>query len=193
MAKMGMSGDREYTLEAVRRREPAAVAALVAEHQRRLRGFVAFLCGRDLQAVDDLAQEVFLRALRILDRVTGLDHFDRFLREIARNVVREFRRREGARPEAEERLIESFAAAHEEDPAPESPRLSRLRNCLRKLPERSARILALRYGEERAAEEIGSEIGLKAGAVRVLLLRIRENLLKCIASGTALDAAETGS
>jgi RNA polymerase sigma-70 factor, ECF subfamily len=180
-----------YTLEAIRRRDPAAVTALVADHQRRLRGFVAFLCSQDLQAVDDLAQEVFLRALRILDRVTDLEHFDRFLREIARNVVREHRRRKSARPEADERLIEAFAATHEGDPAPESKMLARLRNCLRKLPERSARILTLRYGEERAAEDIGSEIGLKAGAVRVLLLRIRENLLKCVSSGP--DAMEAGS
>jgi RNA polymerase sigma-70 factor (ECF subfamily) len=188
-----MTEEAGYTLEAVRRRDPAAVTALVAEHQRRLRGFVAFLCGRDLQAIDDLAQEVFLRALKILERVTDLEHFDRFLREIARNVIREYRRREGARPEADERLIDAFAAAYETDPAPETHLLARLRHCLRKLPERSARILALRYNEERAAEEIGSEIGLKAGAVRVLLLRIRENLLKCISSASGLDAVETNS
>lgn len=180
-----------YTLEAIRRRDPSAVTALVAEHQRRLRGFVAFLSSQDLQAVDDLAQEVFLRALKVLDRVTDLEHFDRFLREIARNVVREHRRREGARHGVDDHLMESFAASYEGDLAPDSNLLDRLRNCLRKLPERSTRILALRYSEERAAEEIGSEIGLKAGAVRVLLLRIRENLLKCVSSG--LDAAEAGS
>jgi len=185
-----MTENVAYTLEAVRRRDPAAVAALVSEHHRRLRGFVAFLCSRDLQAVDDLAQEVFLRALRILDRVTDLEHFDRFLRQIARNVVHEHRRRAGAGAEADDRLIETFAAAYEGEPS-ESHLLRRLRVCLRKLPERSARILTLRYNEERAAEEIGSEIGLTAGAVRVLLLRIRENLLKCISSGA--EAVEAGS
>jgi RNA polymerase sigma-70 factor (ECF subfamily) len=182
----------EFDLEAIRRREPSAVAALVSAHQRRLRGFVAVLCSHDLQAVDDLAQEVFLRALRRLDRVTDLENVDRFLREIARNVVREHRRQRGRHPEAYEGLIETLASTHGQDSVPASDLTSALRRCLQKLPGRSLRILEMRYSDERPAEDIGSKIGLKPGAVRVLLLRIRENLLKCIQSRSGLEAAEAG-
>jgi RNA polymerase sigma-70 factor (ECF subfamily) len=188
-----MAENTEFTLNAIRRREPSAVAALVQAHQRRLRGFVAVLCSHDLQAVDDVAQEVFLRALRLLDRVTDLENIDRFLREIARNVIREHRRQRGRHPEAYEGLIESLAATHEQEPEPVSDLTSALRRCLQKLPGRSVRILEMRYAGERPAEDIGSEIGLKAGAVRVLLLRIRENLLKCIRSGSEFEVVEAGS
>lgn len=59
------------TLEMIRRRDLAAIAALVRAHHHQLRGYVAAICA-DVGVVDDVAQEVFVRALERLDSVADL-------------------------------------------------------------------------------------------------------------------------
>lgn len=163
-------------LEALRRRDPEVVAELVRAHHRALRGYVAALSA-DLEAVDDLSQEVFLRALQRLDRVRDLEEFGLFLRGIARNVIREHARRRGR---SFQRFHEVLDRACPEEPAKDPALGSALRRCMEKLPDRSRRLLELRYVDEKPSEEIGREVELPAGTVRVLLLRIREALQKCL-------------
>jgi len=172
------------TLEAVRARRPEALATLVGLHQRRLRGFVAVLWP-DLGAVDDLAQEVFLRALRLVDRIEDLENFDRFLRGIARNVVREHARKHSARFQSFERYADRVAADAEPAPPDDDEKSRTLATCLEKLPARSRDLLDLRYRRDKNSSEIARDWGMKAGAVRALLLRVREALLKCVQSGTS--------
>jgi len=178
------------TPEAVRRRDPQAIAALVRPHHRALRGYVAALSA-DLAAVDDLTQEVFVRALERLDRVDALEDFAAFLRGIARNVVREHSRRRARRAARYEQFVEEALAGTE--PPPGDPGLSQaLRRCVDALPSRSRRLLDLRYVEERRAEDIGREMGMAAGAVRVVLLRIRDALLKCLRSRRGVSPQGAG-
>src|SRR5262245_56167861 len=87
-----MNGRSTVTLEQIRERNPEAIAELVRRHHRQLRGYVAAI-SVDPGAVDDLSQEVFVRALQRLDRVADLEDFGQFLRGIARNVLREHSRR----------------------------------------------------------------------------------------------------
>ncbi len=77
---------------------------LVESYQRMLRGFVATLCA-DLSVSDDLAQEVFLRGLRLLDRVEDASTLPAFLRGIARNVVREHFKKSQRRRKNSERYL----------------------------------------------------------------------------------------
>jgi len=176
----------DVSLDALRRRAPDAVTALVRLHHRALRGFVAMLCP-DLDAVDDLAQEVFLRALQRLDRLHDLEGFDRYLRGIARNVVREHVRGRFRSYERYAAFVERVSGS--EPTAAEDPgAIDALRRCVEKLPPRSRRLLDLRYAEERDAEDIGRDLDLAAGHVRVLLLRIRETLFKCLRGGAAAEA-----
>ncbi len=185
-----MTNEPKVTLERIRNRDPEAIGALVKAHHRRLRGYVAAL-SMDLDAVDDLAQEAFLRTLERLDRVEDLEDFGRFLRGVARNVVREHARRLAYHHERYEHAIEESWAAPQERDAEDPGPMRSLRRCLESLPQRSRRMLDLRYAEERTAEEIGREMGMAAGHVRVLLLRIREALLKCMksAGGNAVQEA----
>ncbi len=167
------------TLSAVRRGDPEALGALVSAHHRRLRGFVAVL-GVPPDSVDDVSQEVFLRGFRLLDRVDDLRQFDRFLRGIARNVVKEhFRARLPAHRSFEE-LVDRLSAREPADRSDGSEVMEALRRCLERLTPRSRRMLDLRYAEEKSPDEIASELGLKGGSVRVLLVRIREALVKCM-------------
>jgi RNA polymerase sigma-70 factor (ECF subfamily) len=181
-----MDPNPRETLQAVRNRDPETITLLVREHHRRLRGYVAALSA-DLEHVDDLAQEVFLRALERLDRVQDLEDFGGFLRGIARNVVREHGRRRGRDSQRFVEFIDQLHAAPEDAVEQAPGDVAALRRCLESLAPRSRRVLDLRYAEERRADEIGREMRMNPGAVRVLLLRIRETLLKCMRAA-ALEA-----
>jgi RNA polymerase sigma-70 factor (ECF subfamily) len=171
------------TLARICRRDPRAVADLVHEHHLPLRGYVAALCA-DVYAIDDLAQEVFVRALQKLDNVADLRDFGRFLRGVARNVVREHVRSTARYKERYiafvEELHQSSETQAEASWAAEPEVLSGLDRCVKKLPVRSQEFIRLRYAEEKQADEIGRAFGLSGGAVRIALLRIREAILHCL-------------
>jgi RNA polymerase sigma-70 factor (ECF subfamily) len=187
-----MSEISDVVFDAARSGDRDAIAALVRDWHRPIRAFVgALLLGS--QDVDDVAQEVFLRALERLDRVTDADAFGPFLRGIARNVVRE-RRRKYAR---EGRAFASFvneccqtdAAGEKASWLADPELLAALRFCLDGLPDRSREMLALRYTEELTSDQIGQQVGLNATAVRTAMRRARVTLLQCIQSnyGPALE------
>jgi RNA polymerase sigma-70 factor (ECF subfamily) len=180
----------DATLDACRRREREALAELVRRHQRQLRAYVAAICA-DLGAVDDLAQEVFLRAFQAIERLTDVEVFGAFLRGIARNTVKEHYRRDFCRAQ---RYVEFVDAAMEigsrgDDDSSwidDGRLLDKLRNCLSRLPQRSRRLLDLRYQQEKRSTEIGDELEMNGPAVRAALRRIRRALLKCIQSAHPL-------
>lgn len=77
-------------------RTQEAFRAFVREHQAALRGFVR-MRGVHNDSVDDLAQETFLIAYRELDRFDQDRDFGKWLRGIARNLVRNELRRNARR------------------------------------------------------------------------------------------------
>ncbi|MEE2934490.1 MAG: sigma factor-like helix-turn-helix DNA-binding protein [Planctomycetota bacterium] len=56
------------------------------------------------------------------------------------------------------------------------------------LPERSRRLLDMRYLDEMAASGIASKIGSTIGSVRVLLTRVRGAVAECIQRRLAAEA-----
>jgi RNA polymerase sigma-70 factor, ECF subfamily len=190
-----MSKNLDVTLEKIRQRDDAAISQLVSTHHQNLRGFVAALYA-DIDAVDDIAQEVFLRAIQRLDRVENLEDFPRFLRGIARNVVREQVRKQAQLNERYVEFVDQVFAEEEtehSDSPFRDPGLSEaLRGCLGKLAPKARQMLVLRYREELHANEIGAELGMKGGAVRTSLLRVRESLLKCLRGSAPRELKEAG-
>ena len=69
------------------KQDEARFAALVEEHQASLRAFVRTL-GVDTDWVDDLAQDAFVVAYRELETFDEDRDFGKWLRGIARNLVR---------------------------------------------------------------------------------------------------------
>lgn len=74
-------------------RDQAAFAELVLQHQRLVRAWLARLCGRDPQLLEDLTQETFLRAFRNLASFKGEAKFSTWLYRIALNQVKDYWRR----------------------------------------------------------------------------------------------------
>lgn len=146
-------------------------------HERMVRTYLAALTG-DQDAVDDLSQEVFLRALQRLHLLVIQDDPGRVLRGIARRVAHEFfrsRRRSRRYIDATLDLLAAddncLAEAMQHREA-----IDLLRSAIEDLPIISRRMLELRYHDGRTAQHIAEQLGLRPVAVRVTLLRIRERL-----------------
>ena len=71
-----------------------------------------------------------------------------------------------------------------------SSRQAALESCIEKLPQKSRRLLELRYVEEGSIESVADAIHSTAGAVRVMLFRVRNALANCIRAGMAGEVRE---
>jgi RNA polymerase sigma-70 factor (ECF subfamily) len=175
----------QTVLEAARSGDRNAIATLVRTSHRPLRALVASLL-LDSHDVDDVAQDVFLWALERLDKVDDVQALAAFLRGIARNVVRERRRKFAREESAFARLVfdrHVAAATTESEAALSDPEtLKALQACLERLPDRSREMLELRYSEELNSEQIGGQLSLNGTAVRAALRRARVTLLDCLRS-----------
>jgi RNA polymerase sigma-70 factor, ECF subfamily len=190
-----MSDSLKITLERIREGDETAIGELVATHHLNLRGYIAAVSAT-VDSVDDLAQETFLRALQRLDRVETLEDFPRFLRGIARNVIRE-QSRKHASIQAYVCFVDELFEAEEKEVGCDSPFrdpgvLGALRSCVGRLSPKARQMLTFRYQDELRCDEIAQSLGMNAGAVRVSLLRVRETLLKCLRSTVGRQLSEAG-
>ncbi len=172
-----------WTDAAISGDDPVTDAAQLAtpEHQRMVRAYVAAL-SRDAGAVDDLAQEVFVRAIERIDRLHSQRDIGGFLRGIARHVVQEHfraRRRDGRYEE-----LTAQAVAGEADPIAQRchdrAMMALLARAIEALPLVSRRMLEMRYHDGLNAAQIAAALNISHAAVRVSLLRIRERLRRAL-------------
>jgi RNA polymerase sigma-70 factor (ECF subfamily) len=156
-------------------------ADLVKDYQASLRAFVRSL-GVDPGWVDDLAQDTFVVAYREMDSYNPDRDFGKWLRGIARNLVRNELRKQGRhRRILHESLSQHLLnlAGNEEDQV-DVTQLSALRDCVEQLPNRSRELIRSRYFEGWDATILADKFEMKAATVRQTLLRIRRQLYQCI-------------
>ena len=158
-------------------------AAMVAEQHVQLRAFIRSL-GVDSEWVDDLAQEVFLTALREHDSFDRLRDVGKWLRGIARNLVRNEVRKDARRQrilhEALTEILVESAEADQDSLDWRQSRMPALRDCVEQLPPRSRQMVAERYGGGWKAGDLADHLGMSAAAIRQALVRIRQQLKRCI-------------
>ncbi len=70
----------------------------------------------------------------------------------------------------------------------EEARQAALERCLDKLPQKSRQLLELRYEEGASIASVAAAVESTAGAVRVMLFRIRNLLAECVQSSLAREA-----
>jgi RNA polymerase sigma-70 factor (ECF subfamily) len=129
--------------------------------------------------VEDLVQDVFLRALPRLCDLRDVSRFGAWLAAIARNIATDYYRRSQTQSEA----------AHDpSDPDEQPAKVSAsgtsdaagVLECVRSLPEAYRETLILRLVEGMTGPEIAARTGLSPGSVRVNLHRgmnrLREKL-----------------
>ncbi|HZE98359.1 MAG TPA: sigma-70 family RNA polymerase sigma factor [Planctomycetota bacterium] len=165
----------------------ALLDGLVRAHQARLRAYLFSRTG-DIDAADDLAQEVFLVVFRLIDQYDAARPAWPWLMGIARNELREHWRgvaRDKVTDAIEALAAEQMLARDETEKPSDRLPMDALATCLSKLPEHSRELVRMIYTERINCAEAAKRLQQKAGAVRVTIHRIRRALAACVQSRMA--------
>lgn len=176
-------------MEALRRKDAAAIRTVVDAHARRLYGASRGL-GLSESDAQDLVQEVFVTFLTTLDRFEGRSRIGTWLFGILQHKAQEHWRARGreeltADDDAFEQRFDRYGAWREPPPAVDRLLESRqaevsLRRCLDRLPPQQREVFHFRLVEEWGAAETAAAIGCTVNHVGVLLHRARLRLRQCL-------------
>jgi RNA polymerase sigma-70 factor (ECF subfamily) len=144
------------------------VAALYETQFERVARYIAVRIGNVSEA-EDLASEVFVRALRALDsyKDTGAP-MEAWLFRIAHNIVVDHYRKQSRRPVSVP-LDEALSLGRSHNLSQRLERheeIQQLNRAMEQLSEAQRQVLALRFGGEMTSEQVGQVLGKKPGAVR---------------------------
>jgi len=170
---------------AVAARRPGSSEAAESELYRRFAPRVRLYGRRHLRdedAAGDLVQQVMLLTIEKLrgGSVRDVDQIASFVLGVSRTKVKDLKRLEWRR----EKLREVFIVPEVvEAPVDEATLdVDRLEACLARLAERERVVVLLTFYAERTASEVGRELGVKEGHVRVIRHRAVERLRTCMTS-----------
>ena len=178
------TGDSSLVL-AARKGDRAAFGGLYARYARMVHGIL--LARVPANDVDDLVQDVFLRALPRLCDLRDATRFGPWLAAITRNRANDYYRQMRAVAAVTESLPEDEAELPASNTAPDSEAVMILA-FVRSLPDAYRETLILRLVEGMTGPEIAARTGLTPGSVRVNLHRgmqqLREKLSQASLGGT---------
>jgi RNA polymerase sigma-70 factor (ECF subfamily) len=169
-------------------REGDALAweALVRQFQGRVYGLAFFYLG-EAEEARDLAQDVFVRLYRNLDRCTDDDTFVPWLIQITRNAAVDRLRRLMARPHRRGISLEAARDLVAATPGPHEEMLRRrrrdlVRRALGRLSVLSREIILLREIQGLSLETIASLVKAPVGTVKSRSHRARGELARVLAA-----------
>jgi len=155
-------------------RKRAAVAELYETHFERVARYIGVRIG-DTAEAEDLASEVFVRALRGVERYreTGAPMVA-WLFKVAHNITVDHLRSRGRRPVSVP-LDEDDLAVGTIPPSPlgnpgedleRQEEIGQLQQAMEQLTGGQRQVLALRFGSGMSSEQVAEVMGKKPGAVR---------------------------
>lgn len=189
-------GDEEPSDEALARRVQAgdreALERLVRRYVRPVSAVVASFLS-DPEAVEDVAQDTFVRALGAIDRYDVERPFAPWLYQIARNVARNHRAAAAVRrSEALPAEGPESSAPTPDDDAERSEMRARLEQEIRKLPEQRRTAFRLTDVDGMRAEEVARLMGVSAGTVRSHLHHARRQLREALVGHAGISKDNGG-
>lgn len=151
----------------------------------------------DPDVADELTTEVFMRAMRYLDRFhISSEHpaatMSAWLYRIAGSVASNYRRSERRRPQVAE-MADWWEASRAPDPerwVEEMEELEKLAQAVSQLSEDQRLVIVGKFGEEMSNAEIGQMLGKSEGAVKSLQHRALRTLARLLGRS---NGRETGS
>ncbi|MEE9304913.1 MAG: sigma-70 family RNA polymerase sigma factor [bacterium] len=173
--------DRDaFLVEQCRAGDEEACEALVRQYQERVFALISRMTG-DPDRVEDIAQEVFLKAFRSLKSFRGGSRFYTWLYRITVNTVLNTMRSQGRRQETSLDALGGLEVQADADmePAEVTARLElarRVREAIDQLEEPYRVIIYLRELEDLSYEEIAEVVELPVGTVKSRLFRARQHL-----------------
>lgn len=158
---------------------------------------IALSVTRDVQASEDIAQDVYLDAWKGIGRLRNATSFLPWLRQLTRNHARQFirgavrgRRLTTTEPDT---ILEAAT-----DPAPDALEgivaaedRARLRHVLDSLPASAREVLVLYYREERSVRQTAELLGIGEDAVKQRLARARARVRNSFLEDASSTLART--
>lgn len=164
-------------VERAARGDVSAFGHLVQRYQRPMAGLVSRMTDHP-DDVDDIVQELFVRAWKGLPRFRGDAQFSTWIYRIAVNTAIKHRSRRRAETSVSisaddlsqgmESLVADSDAAQATDPllaAMRRERRDELQGAVRSLPEKQRTVVLLHYYEGMSCEEISKIVGCSLGTV----------------------------
>lgn len=157
------------------------VATIAAQYGRRLRQFLSVRL-RNVHDVPDVAQEVFLRLLRV-ERQDAIRNPEAYLFTVASHVLQQHALRRSAAPvfvDITDAAAE-LATAPGEDPAAKSDyaaRIEILEHALSRLPPKVGAALVMHRVGGYTVQEIADHLGVARDTVKKYLMRAAEHCRK---------------
>jgi RNA polymerase sigma-70 factor (ECF subfamily) len=145
--------------------EPAAFETLVRRWEQRLARFLGRLVGDPTQ-VQDLCQEVFLRAYLAGDRYHESGNFSAWLYQIALNAARDAARRRRHLPQTLQGREPAARAPLAEKQYEQQELQHVLAEAVAELPEPLREVLALRHDEGMSFEEMARVLETPASTLK---------------------------
>jgi RNA polymerase sigma-70 factor (ECF subfamily) len=183
------TGDSSLVV-AARDGDRAAFGGLYARYARMVHGIL--LARVPANDVDDLVQDVFLRALPRLRDLRDVARFGPWLAAITRNRANDYYRQTRAVAAVTQSLPEDEGELPESNAAPDAE-AAMILAFVRSLPETYRETLILRLVEGMTGPEIAARIGLTPGSVRVNLHRGMQQLREKLAEASAGGKMQPGS
>jgi RNA polymerase sigma-70 factor (ECF subfamily) len=149
-----------------------------AELRPGLLAYALHLARGDFHTAEDLVQDALVVAERRKDEWRAEGSLAAWLRGILKRLA--FNERRLRKPvTGADRIID---AAFEDLPerSGENPRLTALRACREGLPANLRELLCLRYEDGLDYRTMAERTGMKTGAMKVRLMRLRQRLADCV-------------
>ena len=149
-----------------------------------LRAFV-FASISSFADAEDVVQKVALNIARRFDEYDEKRSFQAWALWLAKSrVIDHYRVKGREKLVFSEPLLDQLAQSLVTRQKHQSDRAAAMEQCIEKLPDKSRRLLGLRYEDGASAEEMAESLKSSAGSVRVMLHRIRNLLADCIQTQT---------
>ena len=181
------AADERQLIRRAQKGDKVAFEVLVQRHQHRVFAVARGILKRQ-EDVEDIAQQVFVKAYFSLKRFDQRAAFSTWLYKITVNECWDLLRKRKARPliyEADfsEEQSRQFSASEQQansgpDTSERMAMRQRLDNMLAQLDERDRAMLVLKEVEGFSVEEIAETLGLNANTVKVRLFRARRRIVE---------------
>lgn len=136
---------------------------------------------RDRQHAEDIVQEVGAAVSANFTDIPENVSFNAWALAIARNHIhKRYRSDQRDKHLFKSDALEALAGAYDRLSDSSDDMRSALDQCIDMLPERSRRIIELRYKQDKRVDGIAAMLGSSANAVSGVLFRVRQALKDCI-------------
>ena len=174
-------------IEAVLRGRPSSFEPLIRKYQPRVFATVRRYARRESE-IEDIAQEVFLKAFQKLHTFRGQAPFEHWLMRLTLRTCYDFLRAHRRRPEInfsdyavpETDWLQHLASQDDSFPTDASMAREVVQLVFEKLSPRSRLVLTLLELEDRSVREVASLTGWSVSLVKVQAFRARAEMRKCL-------------